>query len=188
MSRAPGPGARGAGRLAAQTPERELSPGLRLWQPGAAAPSFQLRWGAKFTLKPRRRAKGALCTPLCLQPGAPQLPPRTVEARREGARRQEAAPALSRSPEPTRAGVAQRRSRAGLRRQEAGQSRPPAPSPGPPASRPRGPRTPSPRRASPYLETQSRRRVRACVRVGERAGECASRVRYMPLRGGGGKP
>ncbi|XP_040300656.1 uncharacterized protein LOC121010842 [Herpailurus yagouaroundi] len=127
----PGLGARGAGRMTAKTVEQGLSPGLRLRQPGSPAPSFQLRWGAKFTLKRWRLAKGAVCTLPCLQSEAPSSrrallkPGARALARRT--RRQDAAPALSRRPEPTRAGVAQSRSGFGLRRQEAGQSRPPPP-------------------------------------------------------------
>ena len=78
-----------------------MSPWLRRRQPSLAAPSFQLGWGAKFTLKPRRRAGVAVCTLPCLPARGAQRPPCAVEARREGASPRNSAAGLSPRPLPT---------------------------------------------------------------------------------------
>ncbi|XP_070089462.1 uncharacterized protein [Equus caballus] len=184
-AREPGqrPSARGAGRTAAETPEREPEPLAPPATAGFGSSLFQTPlWRKVYSEAAAPRGGSCVRAALPSSRGA-QLPPCTGEARREGASRttqlQDATPALGRRPEPTRAGVAQRPSRVGLRRQEAGQSRPPPPA--------RDLQPPIPGAQDPQfymmlaLPENSESPAGACVYLDERAGECASRVLYMPL-------
>ena len=131
-----------------------MSPWLRRRQPSLAAPSSQLGWGAKFTLKPRRRAGVAVCTLPCLPARGAQRPPCAVEARREGASPRNSAAGLSPrplpaleadpSPSPSPSGAAPEPEPRWPPAPGGGtvspHHRPPAPSARPPASYFRGPR------------------------------------------------
>lgn len=87
---------------------------------GRPVPSFQLLWGAKFTLKPLHCAVEAEYALLGLAARSSRLPPCTLEAGTQALPRRtrlhNAAPAPNQRPEPTPAGVAQRRSSFGLQR------------------------------------------------------------------------
>lgn len=134
-----------------------------------------------------------MCTLCGLSARGCQRPPCTVEARREGASPQNSAARLSSHPQPVPGADPSRSGAAPEPRWPpaigGGSVSPPAPSPGSPASRPGGPRPTAPGvRASPYLKTRSRRRVRAYVCLKEFAGACAPQVRYIPLGSAGGEP
>lgn len=144
-----------------------MSPWLRRRQPSSEAPSSQFGWGAKFTLKPQRRAGGAVCTLPCLPARGAQRPPGTVEARREGASQQNSAAARSPHPLPPPGADPNWSGAAPEPRWPpapgGGTVSPPAPSAGPPASYSPGPRPSA--LDKPHLPENSEPPAGACVRV-----------------------
>lgn len=100
MSRTPGPAREGRAGQPPRPRSGSRSPCLCQQQPGSAAASSQLRWGAKFTLKLPRRAVGAVSTRPGLAGRGAELPPCTMQARSEGAAPQNSAARCSPHPRP----------------------------------------------------------------------------------------